>query len=754
MTDLYRDGREHLAGELQHLDALLRLKVRQHQQNDKAAGGNPDIFKGLYIPDEEIDRITQSPGNNRENSPNPDADEINNHRQALSKKIENSLDANVYLPLYHLASLFNLNRFELDTLLICLALELEVKYGKLYAYLQDDVTKKYPSVDFILDLLCTSSSPDQRIEARRFFMDRSPLFDYHLVKFSADTLDKPLLTRFLKLDERIVNFLLGFNQLDSRVSSFAAVEKPATQWASLIMDRNIKKSFLRLAGEYIDHSPKKENNAALPRLVFYLRGPYGVGKKSAAQAFCSQLNLPLLTVDIRDLFKYTESSAPAVEQTVKLLFRETLLQGAAIYIKGLDRLTGDGNGTDSTGRGEPGTGFYLDIITRAIEEFSFITFLAGENRWRPRGKFSGPRFIALDFPPPAHGLRKKLWQETLPPSQLDIDALANTFNFTAGQIKDAAAEAGNLSLLRANGGNGGIGMEDLYQACRSQSNRKLAQMARKIEPCYTWEDIVLPTDTMEQLKEIRGCMKYRHVVYGDWGFDRKISLGKGLSVLFSGPSGTGKTMAAEVIANELGIDLYKIDLSSVVSKYIGETEKNLAAIFREAETANSILFFDEADALFGKRSEVKDSHDRYANIEIGYLLQRMEEYDGVVILATNMKNNMDEAFVRRMQFTVDFPFPDEIYRLRIWTGIFPAEAPLADGIDYDFLSKNLTIAGGNIKNIALAAAFYAAGDSQPVTMEHLIHACKREFQKMGKLCLKSDFGEYYRWLQSDEQKRQ
>jgi SpoVK/Ycf46/Vps4 family AAA+-type ATPase len=235
-------------------------------------------------------------------------------------------------------------------------------------------------------------------------------------------------------------------------------------------------------------------------------------------------------------------------------------------------------------------------------------------------------------------------------------------------------------------------------------------------------------------------VKYRERVYGEWGFDQKLSLGKGLSVLFSGPSGTGKTMAAEIIAGALGLELYKIDLSTVVSKYIGETEKNLSRIFVEAETSNAILFFDEADALFGKRSEVKDSHDRYANIEIGYLLQRMEEYEGVVILATNFRKNMDEAFVRRLQFTVEFPFPNEYDRRKIWEGIWPEDTPRDPALDLDFMARRFEITGGNIRNIALAAAFLAADDGNVVTMNHLLHGTKREFQKMGKVVAENEFG--------------
>lgn len=232
-----------------------------------------------------------------------------------------------------------------------------------------------------------------------------------------------------------------------------------------------------------------------------------------------------------------------------------------------------------------------------------------------------------------------------------------------------------------------------------------------------------------------------------WGFDHKLAMGKGLNVLFAGPSGTGKTMAADVMAGELGLELYKIDLSSVVSKYIGETEKNLARIFTEAETSNAILFFDEADALFGKRSEVRDAHDRYANIEISYLLQRMEEYDGMAILATDLHKNLDEAFVRRMHFTVEFPLPNEKNRRRIWEKIWPATMPRNPALDLDFMARRFELAGGNIRNVALAAAFLAADDGHVVEMSRLIHAIQHEYQKMGKVVVDGEFGSYSQFVQ-------
>jgi SpoVK/Ycf46/Vps4 family AAA+-type ATPase len=324
---------------------------------------------------------------------------------------------------------------------------------------------------------------------------------------------------------------------------------------------------------------------------------------------------------------------------------------------------------------------------------------------------------------------------------VDLAALANTFRLSGGQIHDAATTARNLARTRDPHAPQ-ITRDDLHVACRLQSNRKLAELAQQITPHYTWDDIVLPSEQMEQLHAIAHHVQYRALVYDAWGFERKLAMGKGLNVLFSGPPGTGKTMAADVVAHTLGLDLYKIDLSGIISKYIGETEKNLARIFGEARSSNAILFFDEADALFGKRTAVKDAHDRYANVEISYLLQKMEEYEGVVILATNLRKNMDEAFVRRLHFTVEFPMPGVDDRRRIWQQIWPAAAPRDPDLDLEFMAQQIELAGGAIRNIALASAFLAAADGGVVTMQHLIRATQREYQKMGKVLTSREFGEY------------
>jgi SpoVK/Ycf46/Vps4 family AAA+-type ATPase len=263
-------------------------------------------------------------------------------------------------------------------------------------------------------------------------------------------------------------------------------------------------------------------------------------------------------------------------------------------------------------------------------------------------------------------------------------------------------------------------------------------LARRVEPRHDWNDLVLPPAQREQLTALCNQAKHGSIVYGNWGFDRKLSLGRALNALFSGPPGTGKTLAAEVIAADLGVALLKIDLSQIVSKYIGETEKNLRQLFDQAASANAILFFDEADALLGKRSEVKDAHDRYANTETAYLLQKMEEYAGITILSTNLRQNMDDAFTRRMRFIVDFPFPEDEDRLRIWQAVWPREVPLAPDVDLPALARQIRLSGGSIRNVALCAAFLAAEQGQSVSMRHLMRATRSELQKMGRLVANDD----------------
>ncbi|HEX5734719.1 MAG TPA: ATP-binding protein [Blastocatellia bacterium] len=715
----YRTSMEHLADELRRLDLLIHLKLLKHRKPASLL----DQFKGLVLSEEEISELLASPAicADIENtaSPNPAEEEsLFKSLSHLDSQIEQrqaiSLKDGINLSLLHVSRLFRLTRFEERCLLVCLAPEIDRKYEKLYSYLQDDITRKTPCADLLLDLLCNTFQ--EKLIARQAFDPGAPLLKHGLLQMTSSlpSAPMPLLSCPIKLDDRIANILLGFGQMDARIESLARLVYPQEDCDPRGLDEGIRSRTLNFIHSHFSGARHAKQN-----LVFYFHGPYGAGTGSLTRSICRELGLLLIMADVERIL----SEPLGFKEAIRLIGREALLQPAALCLENFDLLANDDKRLSE-----------IKSLAEVISTFCKLTFLLGDRSWKPRELFNEHVFIDLKFSVPDENARNLLWQ-TLAREHIaedvNLGALASKFRLTPGQIQDALKQAQNLALWRSPE-DGKITAADLDAACRAQSNPKLGSLAHKIDARYEWNDIVLSRDQHEQITEICNQARLRHIVYGEWGFDRKLSLGKGLNALFSGPPGTGKTMAAEVIANELRLDLYKIDLSQVVSKYIGETEKNLHQIFHEAQSSSAILFFDEADALFGKRSEVKDAHDRYANIEIGYLLQKMEEYDGVAILATNLRQNMDDAFVRRMHCVIEFPFPDEEFRQRIWKVIFPTEAPLASDVDFAALAREIRLAGGNIKNIALAAAFYAASDGKVIRMSHLIQAARREYQKLGR----------------------
>ena len=721
----YKDNNEHLSDELRKLDLLLRLRVLIFRQKLTALQEDLPVTS-MYISHAEADRLLHHEKVIIEET--VEIKEIRRHlsdlHSEIGTRVNNSLVNGVYLALPNLAHIFGLSPFEIEVIMVCIASELYRKYDKIYAYLQDDIARKKPSIDLILDLLCNSEN--ERREARTYFHDKAPLFYAGLLQMIDDP-QSPSgstdLARFLKIDPRIFNFILSNNDIDGRIINIAKLLSPTIPMENVIADEVVKQRFSNFIRRKISLS-----RSARKKLIIYLYGPYGVGKRDIALGICGQLNSLLLYIDIEMLLS-TDRDA---EKMIRVAFRESALQKASVYLDNFDAMLKD----------DAGIRILLKTFIKIMAEYNWLIFLSGEKNWSPNGLFEYSVFHSFNVPVPDVPLRKIAWEKELEKingkvSAESISLLSSRFRFTPGQIRDAVAFAENLGSMKDDGQQ--ITMADLFIASRYQSNQKLGELAVKSEAQYSWDDLVLPDEKVKQLKEMSSQVRNHYRVFGEWGFDRKLSYGKGLSVLFSGAPGTGKTMAAQVIANELQLDIYKIDLSGVVSKYIGETEKNLAKIFEEAETSNAILFFDEADALFGKRTEVSDAHDRYANIETSYLLQRMEEYEGVVILATNLRENIDDAFTRRIRFIVEFPFPDEKSRLRIWKNHFPKQAPMQEGIDYEFLSKQFQIAGGCIRNIVINSAFLAAEDGGIISMEHILAGTKREFEKIGKLWSEIDY---------------
>jgi hypothetical protein len=377
---------------------------------------------------------------------------------------------------------------------------------------------------------------------------------------------------------------------------------------------------------------------------------------------------------------------------------------------------------------------------RSFTEVPCPVVLFGTRGWDPTWSREVP--LLLDAPLPTVDERAAIWLGAMDgdsPEGLDPAGVTAHFRLTPDQVK-RAAEGARLQALAE---DRPVDMAHLHAGARAQNAAGLERLARRIEPQVAWEDLVLPAAVLAQLGELTARARHREQVLDTWGMGTKSSKGRGITALFAGDSGTGKTMSAEVVAGELGLDLYVIDLSSVVDKYIGETEKNLDRIFSEADRVNGVLLFDEADAIFGKRSEVKDSHDRYANVEVAYLLQRMELFDGLAILTTNLRSNVDEAFTRRLDAVVDFPMPEEEDRRRLWDRNLGPALPQSEDIDPDFLAQAFKLSGGNIRNIAVAAAYLAATEGRAVGMRDLIRATEREYRKMGRLCLQAEFGPYY-----------
>jgi hypothetical protein len=596
-----------------------------------------------------------------------------------------------------LCATFGLTSFERKILLMCAGVELDSRFASLYVNANKEVRSTLPTFSLAL-----AAFDDAHWSA---LLPGHSLRFWRLVEvMPGDTLT----TSPLRIDERILHYLAGVHLIDERLRGLTE---------SLSVSGGLPAS-QRVMAEQVAGSWSRANGQT-PWPVVQLCGSDLASKRAVATEACARLGLHLRVMSAQ----VVPRGMADLDLFVRLWERE-----AALWPTGLLLEYDEAETTDAPGDA---------ALKRLVETLHSPLLISTRERLKPVER----RLLSFEAPKATSTEQLQIWKEALGAAALPLDGrvevLVNQFNLCAGNIHAAVAQAvppndgatGNASRGGSRTAPTSSEMAAaLWDACRMQARPRLEGLAQRIEPAATWDDLVLPEMQKQLLRQIALHVRQRGTVYQTWGFASKGSRGLGISALFAGPSGTGKTMAGEVLANELRLDLYRIDLSQVVSKYIGETEKNLRRVFDAAEGGAALLLFDEADALFGKRSEVKDSHDRYANIEVGYLLQRMEAYRGLAILTTNRKEALDFAFLRRIRFVVEFPFPDAPQRAEIWRRVFPRETP-TEGLRIERLAR-LSAAGGNIYNIAMGAAFLAADAGEPVRMSHLLAAARSEFTKI------------------------
>lgn len=609
------------------------------------------------------------------------------------RKTETRKDLTPPAALEKLCHIFNLSDFERDIVLLCVATELDSSFASLCATAQKNPQRPSPTFSLALAFF-----PDAHWSA---LTPSAPLRYWRLLNI---TPSETLVTSPLHIDEQILHYLTGLQHLHEQLRGyirplpFSAYDRPVPSHDELA--EKISASWSNPAQQY-------------PLVQIFGADLDGRRQVALLAAKRAGFNVHLIVAEA------LPSSPPEFDQLLRLWERQAVLANSVLLV--------DCENIDHFEESK------RKVLNTFVEEMRDVVIVSAPEPLY----FAHRRCLTYEVSKPTREEQQALWEEYLSPAGLKgnirTERFVSQFNLSGSKIRDVCEQG----FSEAADDSGGKCLEDkLWTACRRQTRPKLQGLAQRIQTLATWDDLVLPSNQLHIMHDIIVHVRQRTLVYDQWGFRRKSARGLGISALFSGPSGTGKTMAAEVLAGELDLDLYRIDLSQVVSKYIGETEKNLRRVFDGAEDSAAILLFDEADALFGKRSEVKDSHDRYANIEVSYLLQRMESYRGLAILTTNLKEAIDDAFTRRIRFMVSFPFPGLEAREQIWTRIFPEQTPTGS-LDIAKLAQ-LNITGGNIYNIALHAAFRAADKGESVGMAHLLRAVRSEYVKIEKPLVDSE----------------
>jgi hypothetical protein len=676
----------HVLSRVGAVEERIRLLVAARRAEDPQPD---DPFRGLYLSDDAVDRLLAQETGGVEGRGTGMGPGWRSPRLAECEARADAAQADGHtLRLRDMAVTFGLDSLDVDMLLVALAADLDPRFEQFFGYLNDDVTRHRPSVAVALALCGTPLSA---------FDGRARLLSGPLVTGGLLVLedpDRPLPGRALRVPDRVVGHVLGDDTPELSLQAVLA-DPPAVVWGDAVPLTRAIRAGIRFA---------------------YLREPAtGSGRVLAAGA----LKAAGYETVLLDLARLAAESQPL--QLVEAAVREARLRGSGLVAGPLSAVAD------------------RSAVLEALHAEPQPVLLIGDTAWDPAWSTRPPLLVDVPFSTSAE--RSSLWRSALGPlNGLDIEAATSTFRLRPEQVARAAGSAQVQATLTA---EGRITASHLGAGARAENGSALDRLARRVEPVVGWDDLVLPDAVLLALKEVALRAKHREQVLGDWAMRPGAGRGHGVAALFAGDSGTGKTMSAEVVARALGLDLYVVDLATVVDKYVGETEKNLERIFTAAAGVNGVLLFDEADAVFGRRSEVKDAHDRYANIESAYLLQRMETFDGLAVLATNLRANIDEAFTRRLDVVVDFPLPDAANRSVLWDRCLGRTLGRATDIDLAFLGQAFELAGGAIRSAAVTAAYLAADDGGVVTMTHLVTAVQREYRKLGRLTLQSEFGPYW-----------
>ncbi len=657
----------------------------------------------------------------------------------IALKIEATRKAGRSVALERVVEEYALDAFERDLLVLALAPNLDLKFADLY----DRVAYKFRgrSIDTALSILCSSLA--EKVAARRYFMFGSRLLDHHLLLIERDRYraEEDILNLELKLPRRVMSLILGSEALDESLASFSKLIDPTIELDQVVLPTLIKSRIVRTVENH-DEFLHKRSEWGFDKVISYGRGIIllfagapGTGKTMMANALAKHLGKRLLLVDAERLYDRVHT----VESNIENVFREAKLQNSVLFFDECEMLFADRRFGNSG---------VAELLT-ALERFDGIAILATNLAPALDEAMDRRILLRVDFELPSPELRERIWQNHLPREapvgdDVDVRLLARNYEFAGGYIKNAVL-ASIHEVLSRHDATPQIRHADLENACRMQLRQKLGHFTDRIVPQLGLASVVLPDEIREQLEEVVESSRHRATVFDEWGLAARLSTGRGLAVLFQGEPGTGKSLSAEALAYELAKPLYRVSIPAIVSKFVGETEKNIKAVFTAAREGQSLLFFDEADALFSRRTQVIGALDKYTNMETNLLLQELERFDGIVVLATNLIGNLDPAFERRIAYRIRFPFPDAQARARIWESLLPPQAPTSGILDFEFLGRKYVIAGGHIKNAVLKAAYRAArleGSRRAITTALLARAAEEEieggFSKRQKFGFESD----------------